>query len=57
MSAQGVVNCLNCVAPAFPSLVIATGDATDAPWSNPIGPTRRSVAHGEATSSLQPRHS
>ncbi|MGE5755630.1 MAG: hypothetical protein ACM35G_07925 [Planctomycetaceae bacterium] len=31
LSSQGVVNCLNCVPPAFPDLIVAQGDEADAP--------------------------
>jgi hypothetical protein len=35
MSAHRVVNCGNCRPPAFPDLVVAEGDATDAPFVEP----------------------
>src|SRR5512135_2584689 len=35
MSACGVINCWNCRQPAFPSLVVAAGEAEDAPFVKP----------------------
>jgi hypothetical protein len=38
LSVHGVLNCLNCVPPAFPHLVVARGTEADAPEVNPRYP-------------------